>query len=135
MLAPARARPQATTAPIAPPPPGDFQAALAAARLEALALLRSLLHAPLASAAETRERRLAAKAILRIPAPATPEPQSAAVAAEPAATPPAPPPPPSAQPLASPKPIAHASPAAPLVPRPSRAQIARLVSAAGADSS
>lgn len=140
MLAPVGARSRSTESALSPRSPSEFEVTLTAARLEALALLRDLLHAPFTSAAETRERRLAATAILRIPAPdlidAPPEradDERASPIPAPAAPPPAPAP--RAQTPVSPKPAAHTPAAAPLSPRPARPQISRLVSAAGADSS
>src|SRR5690606_33597192 len=62
---------------LAPADPCAFDTLLAAARLEALQILRSFLHAPIETAAVARERRLAASAILRL----APPPQAAAFAA------------------------------------------------------
>lgn len=141
MLAPARSNAIASHTE-RPSTPDPFEIALAAARMEALATLQDLLHKPLASAAEARERRLAATAILKIPLarssmPRIPEARPAG-SAEPT---PAPAPTPQsqtralAQPLAKPKPAAPSPTAAPIQPRPARRDISRLVCAAGADSS
>lgn len=142
MLAPA-------TLPLADRQQQQFIQLLAAARLEALTLLRSLLTATAETpGAILRERRLAAQAILTIP---TPTPTSSATYADSAKTEPAP----AAEPPASPRvapPIVPPAPAkrgkprpAPIQPAPQRSiqasvplgagPAARLRACAGADRS